>query len=229
MTLQNCRLARIGGPNDGGYLMCENLLRDLGAAYSYGIGPKDVWGCQVSSRFDVVTHQYDCFDPARPSCDGGRFDFHNACVGPRRETKGGRTFDTVANQIAANGDTGKRLVVKMDVEGAEWESLMTTPDDVLERIDQMAIELHGVYDARFIEVIRRLKRHFYVVNLNPNNQACTTDMAPFSSHAHQALLVNKRIGVLDPKAPVPAPRSPLNMVDQPAAPPCAPEPVVSPV
>ena len=117
----------------------------------------------------------------------------------------------------------------MDVEGAEWESLMTTPDDVLERIDQMAIELHGVYDARFIEVIRKLKRHFYVVNLNPNNQACTTAMAPFSSHAHQALLVNKRIGVLDPKAPVPAPRSPLNMVDQPAAPPCAPEPVVPPV
>ena len=107
----------------------------------------------------------------------------------------------------------------MDVEGAEWESLMTTPDDVLERIDQMAIELHGVYDARFIEVIRKLKRHFYVVNLNPNNQACTTAMAPFSSHAHQALLVNKRIGVLDPKAPAPARpvKVPLSTITRPRA------------
>jgi hypothetical protein len=47
-------------------------------------------------------------------------------------------------------------------------------------------------------------------------------MAPFSSQAHQALFVNKRVGVLDPKAAVPAPRSPLNMVDKPDAPPCAP-------
>jgi hypothetical protein len=225
VTLQNCRLARIGSPNDGGYLMCENLLAGLEAAYSYGIGSNDVWGCQVSTRFNVTTHQYDCFDPARPSCQGGRFDFHNACVGDRRETKVGRTFDTMASQISANGDTGKRLVVKMDVEGAEWDSLMATPDEVLERIDQIAIELHGISDPRFLEVVRKLKRQFYVVNLNPNNQACTTGMAPFSSQAHQALFVNKRIGVLDPKAPVPAPRSPLNMVDKPDAPPCAPMPV----
>ena len=42
VTLQNCRLARIGSPNDGGYLMCENLLAGLEAAYSYGIGSNDV-------------------------------------------------------------------------------------------------------------------------------------------------------------------------------------------
>ena len=27
VTLKNCNLKRYGGPNDGGYLMCENLIR----------------------------------------------------------------------------------------------------------------------------------------------------------------------------------------------------------
>jgi hypothetical protein len=32
----------------------------------------------------------------------------------------GRVFDTLQNQIAKNLDAGKRLIVKSDVEGAEW-------------------------------------------------------------------------------------------------------------
>ena len=33
VTLQNCTLERIGSPNDGGYLMCANLLGNIQAAY----------------------------------------------------------------------------------------------------------------------------------------------------------------------------------------------------
>jgi hypothetical protein len=28
VVLQNCTLKRVGSPHDGGYLMCENLMRD---------------------------------------------------------------------------------------------------------------------------------------------------------------------------------------------------------
>jgi hypothetical protein len=35
------------------------------------------------------------------------------------------------------------------------------------------------------------------------------------------LFVSKRIGVVDPSAPVPAPPSPLNALDDPAQPACA--------
>jgi hypothetical protein len=220
VTLSNCTLARVGSANDGGYLMCANLVKNIAAAYSYGIGPNDDWGCAVSKRYKVTTHQYDCFDPARPVCEGGTFAFHNACIGDIKEQRLSRTFDTLANQIADNGDNGKHLLVKIDVEGAEWAALMATPDAVLDQIDQMALELHGVNSARYLATLRRLKEHFYVVNLNPNNQVCTSAAAPLSSLANQVLLVNKRIGVLDKRAPVPAPISPLNAVDTPAAAPC---------
>ena len=86
VALKNCTLKRFGSANDGGYLMCENLIEPLDTGYSYGVGTNDDWACEVSRRYHVPVHEYDCFDPARPSCDGGRFVFHNECVGNRTAT-----------------------------------------------------------------------------------------------------------------------------------------------
>lgn len=73
--------------------------------------------------------------------------FHEECVGPKRETIEGRLFDTLDAQIARNGDTGKRLVMKVDVEGAEWPSLLSMSDAALQQIDQLSVEFHGVEEG----------------------------------------------------------------------------------
>lgn len=222
VALKNCRLKRYGSKNDGGYLMCENLIEGIESAYSYGVDREDNWGCDVSKQFLVSIHQYDCFTPHRPVCAGGTTIFHDECVGPKTETIEGQPFDTIPNQIRKNGDAGKRILLKIDVEGAEWDSLMATPDASLERIDQMPMEMHGTDEQRFLDTIRKLKRTFYVVNLHYNNWACSADVAPLVATAYQVLLVNKRLGVLDPSVRPPAPSSPLNAPDNPKAPECKP-------
>jgi hypothetical protein len=122
--------------------------------------------------------------------------FHGECVGGERATIDGRPFDTVENQFAKNGDGARRLVVKMDVEGAEWDTLLRAPDAVLQRIDQLTIELHGVPDQeRFIAVVVKLKRFFYVANLHFNNFSCQEGIAPFPAWAYEVLFVNKRVAV----------------------------------
>jgi hypothetical protein len=109
--------------------------------------------------------------------------------------------------------------VKIDVEGAEWDALMATPEGVLERIDQLPMELHGSHERRFLEVIQKLKRTFYVVNLHFNNYSCSPKEAPVPAWAYQVLLVNKRIGVLDTAAGTASP-SALNAPDDPRRPEC---------
>src|SRR5262249_8683471 len=215
VVLKNCTLKRFGSPNDGGYLMCENLIEPLDAAYSYGVGPNDEWGCEVSRRYHVPVHQYDCFDPARPTCTGGTFEFHNECVGNRTGNRGSHLFDTLENQIRKNGDTGRRLIIKMDIEGGEWDSLLAAPDDLLASIPQIAMEMHGFDDPKIVEVLRKLKRNFYLVNLHFNTWSCTPKAAPLPAWAYQPHWVNKHIGLLDPAAPVPAPMSSLNAPDSP--------------
>ncbi len=220
VVLKNCTLKRFGSANDGGYLMCENLIEPLDAAYSYGVGSNDDWGCQLSRRYHVPVHQYDCFDPARPTCNGGMFVFHNECVDNRSGYRRSHLFDTLENQIRKNGDTGRRLIIKMDIEGGEWDSLLAAPDELLASIPQITMEMHGFDNPKIVEVLRKLKQNFYLVNLHFNNWSCTPKAAPLPAWAYQVHWVNKRIGVPDVAAPFPAPMSPLNAPDSPKWPDC---------
>ena len=58
VALSNCKLERFGETNDGGYLMCGNLLDSVQAGYSYGISGYDKWGCDISTKRKVRLHQY---------------------------------------------------------------------------------------------------------------------------------------------------------------------------
>jgi hypothetical protein len=214
IVLKNCTFRRYGGTKDEGYLMCGNLLQNAKSAYSYGIAGRDAWGCEISTEFKVPVHQYDCFDHRKPVCESGKTHFNPECIGDKTEPdKEKRQFSTLTAQIQKNGDAGKTLVVKMDVEGAEWPSLAATPDSVFEKIDQIAIEFHKVNDPNYLELIKKLKRNFYFVHLHFNNHACTDEFAPFPAWAFQALLVNKKIGVPDPANPKPQLPHPLDVPD----------------
>ncbi len=201
VRLANCQLKRFGHPHDGGYLLCANLGSEAKAAYSWGIDGRDEWGCDVSRAYHLPVHQYDCFNPKRPVCEGAEFRFHDECVGPTQATIDGRAFDAVANQIAKNGDAGKHLLVKMDVESAEWESLAATPDNVLANIDQLSIEFHELDGPRYVDVINKLKQTFHIANVHFNNYACMWWSRPFPGLAYELLFVNKRLGILDSANP----------------------------
>lgn len=214
--ITNCELQRFGSAHDGGYLMCGNLLKPAQAVYSYGIDGNDEWGCDVAGPLGIPLHQYDCFNTAAPKCPGSLApQFHAECVGPARATIDGRAFDTVASQVDKNGDTGKRLVVKMDVEGWEWRSLAAAPDHVLNAIDQLAIEFHRVEDRAYLDTAARLNEFFYVAHVHHNNFECRPGFEPFAGPVFEALLVNKRIAVTNPWVDARGP-SPLDAPNNPA-------------
>ena len=212
VKVTNCELRRFGEAHDGGYLLCGNLLGAVTAGYSYGISGYDGWGCDVSRTLRVTVHQYDCFDLREPSCPNGSTTFHGECVAGMRSVEDGRLFDTMRAQFVKNGDENRRLVVKMDVEGAEWDSFLLAPDSVFDHIDQLQVEFHHVDDRRYVATMQRLKRFFYVAHVHYNNFSCDPALTPFPSWAFEALLVNKRIGMSDgsPAAPGPGPLDAAN-------------------
>lgn len=173
VALANCDLQRFGESNDGGYLLCANLLKEVQAGYSYGISGYDGWGCAISRQLNVSVHEYDCFDVRQPVCDGGTLRHAECVAGQRSKDADGRVFDTPEAQITRNGDAGRHLVLKIDVEGAEWDTFMKTPQPVLHQIEQLAVEFHGVHTVRDREVLAKLKQTFYIANLH-----FTTTAAP---------------------------------------------------
>jgi Methyltransferase FkbM domain len=205
VALTNCVLERFGETHDGGYLMCSNLLNGVQTGYSYGIAGYDQWGCDISTKFDVTVHQYDCFNKTQPACSGGTTIFHEECVSDTSETVEGRIFDTFASQFAKNGDSSNRIVLKIDVEGAEWDSLSSAPDEVLQQIDQMAVEFHWQQDEKaawigeekYLHVVRRLKQVFEIGHIHFNNASCIEGLTPFPTWAYEVLFVSKRLALVD--------------------------------
>jgi hypothetical protein len=200
VKLKNCEFERIGDANDGGYVMCKNLMSRAESLYSYGIAGTDHWGCTLSARLDKPVHQYDCFDLNRPPCAGGTPVFHEECVGEKKVIKDGRPFDTVTAHLERNGDTGKRLLMKMDVEGSEWPSFLEMPESTLRQIDQLSVEFHGVEEELFVDVMMKLRRTFHVINVHYNNWTCHPDTAPLPATTYEVLFVNKDVGVVDEAA-----------------------------
>jgi hypothetical protein len=206
VALANCQLERFGEAHDGGYLMCSNLLGGVQSGYSYGIGGYDKWGCDISTKFNLTVHQYDCFDTRQPGCFFGETVFHAECVGDTTNRVEGRAFDTIPNQFARNGDSSKRIVLKIDVEGAEWDSFLSVPDATLEQVDQMAVEFHWTEDEQFhwvqdekhLRVVSRLKQFFHIAHVHFNNASCIGDLEPFPTSAYEVLFVSKRLAVVDP-------------------------------
>jgi hypothetical protein len=197
LKIANCELQRFGETHDGGYLLCANLLGAVQAGYSYGISGYDGWGCDVSRRLHVPVHQYDCFDLRAPTCPGGSTIFHGECVGTARSIQDARPFDTLANQFAKNDDAMKPVVMKMDVEGAEWDAFLLAPESVFEHIDQLDVEFHHVDEERFVATMRRLKTFFDIAHVHYNNFSCDPGLKPFPSWAFEVLLVSKRIAKTD--------------------------------
>jgi Methyltransferase FkbM domain len=231
VALFNCQLERFGEKNDGGYLMCGNLLDQVQSAYSYGISGYDQWGCDISTRFKLTVHQYDCFNTTEPACPAGRTDFHAECVGDSARRVEGREFDTIKNQFAKNGDQSKRIVLKIDVEGAEWESFRSAPDDVFDQIDQMSVEFHWLHDEQaqwlpsgdYQPVMQRLKQFFEVAHVHFNNASCVGELDPFPTWAYEVLFVSKRLAVVDPSRTVTG-LDPLDAPNNPSFPDCQPAP-----
>ena len=219
VALANCEFERFGDSHDGGYLACHNLLSAAKSVYSYGINNSDEWGCDLAARVNVPVHQYDCFNIKRPGCESSGMVFHEECIGPARLTDGGHVFDTLEAQIDSNGDKGKNLIVKMDVEGAEWPSLLEAPDAVLNQFDQLTVEFHDVHEAQYVETIRRVKRLFHVANVHYNNYLCDPAAAPLPSLAFEILFVNKNLGVVDPTGTVVLPHA-LDSPNNPRLPDC---------
>jgi hypothetical protein len=209
VALSNCQLERFGEAHDGGYLMCRNLLDGVQSGYSYGIDGYDQWGCDISTKRKIPVHEYDCFNTNVPACPAAQTRFHAECVAETRKTNDGRQFDTIANQFAKNGDSSKRIVMKIDVEGAEWDSFLAVPDETLQQIDQLAVEFHGVHEGKSVAVVQRLKKFFEVVHVHYNNASCIGGMEPFPSWAYEVLFVSKRLAVVDASAK-PVAHSPLD-------------------
>lgn len=142
-----------------------------GAAYSLGVGGDVSWDLDIASR-GLTVYQYDHTVPAPPSSHPN-FTFHKMGIGP--ECTG--EFTSIGAALAKNGHQGRRdLLLKIDIECAEWDALGATSDADIGSFQQIVAEFHGFlrcvepgWRTQVQSVLGRLFRSHAVYHVHANN------------------------------------------------------------
>ncbi len=166
MSVRCFNLIRIGNDCDGGYVLLDDLDR-IDGVYSFGIG-KD-----VSFEEDIASRGVDvfCYDPTINEFPSHNNHLHYSCVGIDRKDEG--NMMTMESIIEKNGHGDyNNLLLKMDVEGFEWDFIEQANSSTLKRFRQMTFEFHELDKAcckRIIKCLKKLNQTHQAIWIHGNN------------------------------------------------------------
>ncbi len=170
---------RMGSPSDGGYV-CIDDFDGIDTAFSFGINDDISWDLDAASR-GLTIYQFDhtVADPApadpRMIFEAKRIDIHSS---PESES--------LSELIRRHdkGDVRPNLILKMDIESAEWAVIEATPEEELQRLAWIVCELHyfqGLAEpehrARVDRCLQKLVRIFATVHVHGNVWGGLTSLA----------------------------------------------------
>ena len=161
-------LVRIGSAADGGYVMPDDFA-GVSAVISPGVGRECSFDRAVAER-GIPVFMTDG-SVAGPPVSHELFTFERKFIGPCDDATTVR-LDTLVRRAPDAGD----LILQMDIEGAEYHSLLDASAATLGRFRMMLIEFHALgrllepaeSDLLFATFERLLETHV-VVHLHPNN------------------------------------------------------------
>ena len=163
---------RIGSDNDGGYVMFDDLDR-VGTALSLGILDDDNWDVAIAAR-GIAVKQYDDSIEAAPSRHP-KLRFFRSRIGAAG-VPGTVSIEDIVDQHAPG--TEPDLILKMDIEGSEWDVLETIPADVLSRFAQIVVEFHDLqrlahrgFHTRATTALTNVARTHQAIHIHGNNHA----------------------------------------------------------
>ena len=141
MTPVDGRFVRVGGVNDGGYVMVDRGL-DNTSVYNFGIGNEVTWDQAMAERGNTI-YQFDHTIDAPPPVVGATV-FTRKGLGVFSDDR----FVSLSEAIYANGDNERSdLVLNIDIEGGEWNILPSLSPHELSPFTQIVMELHGLLNA----------------------------------------------------------------------------------
>jgi tetratricopeptide (TPR) repeat protein len=165
-----CSKLRIGALGDGGYVINDDLSR-LDGLISIGIGADASFDFAFAER-GVRVFQYDPTVEASP-LDHANFLFRKLGWA-RDDTESSRSLETMIIENSLN-DTNN-LVLKFDVEGAEWDALQSVSAATLSKFRMIVGEFHWldrmVQGHRFQlmwNIFSALSNSHVVTHLHANN------------------------------------------------------------
>lgn len=153
---------RYGRNQDGGYVLLSELCKNTEFVYSYGAGDDTSFEEDVSKEESVKAiflHDHTV-----------NFSTENQKIFFKKEAL---SKDFASHLIQNGHDNKKEMLLKVDTEGAEWDTFLNCDEKVFEIFSQIVIEFHWMKedDGYQKSVLEKLLKFYYIFHLHGNNYA----------------------------------------------------------
>ena len=175
-------LIRIGGPHDGGYLVPNDFV-GICECFSPGVDTYAFFEEHLLREYGVISHLAD-YSVDAPPAGLEAASFQKKFLGAN-DDETHVSLDTWVSS-SPNFYSGSDYILQMDIEGSEYEVLLSCPESLLKRFRILAIEFHNIetwsqrdYLGIVEAVFAKLHKHYYVVHSHPNNVLGIVNMNGF--------------------------------------------------
>ena len=164
------QLIRVGGEKDGGYLVPDDLQ---GVEYCFSPGVAKTVAFEMDLAARGIRSFLADYSVDGPPVNSQMFHFEKRFLGAV-DNDMVMTLETWIKKSIPN--CAQDLILQMDIEGSEYDVILSTPDSVWRRFRIVVIEFHSLHSAfnsfglRLIDhCFNRLLKIFDVVHIHPNN------------------------------------------------------------
>ncbi|WP_049768176.1 discoidin domain-containing protein [Methylocella silvestris] len=162
---------RIGPKGDGGYVLVDDLSVDQ-AIVSYGIS----FEYEFDREMAEAGHDVYMFDHTIEGVNATTSRMHFFKEGVAGITDSPKSLYSIEDHLTRHNITGDRLILKIDVEGAEFDAFVAIGEKTLCRFEQIVMEIHNVncledsvYRAKFCQMFRKINKFYTLFHVHANN------------------------------------------------------------
>ena len=155
----------IGAKRDGCYVLLDDF-KDIKIAYSFGISKMIQFDKDLADRgIDVFM-----YDHTINSLPYNNPKFHWKKIGISGKNPKNNQLKSLEELIIENGHSlEKNMILKIDVEHSEWDSLKDISNNILNQFKYIAIEFHFISDKNenklYYDVLKKLQTNHQVFYL----------------------------------------------------------------
>jgi len=164
-------LVRIGGDGDGGYLLPDNF-KSVEYCFSPGVDYTANFEGQLSKDYGIKSFMADASVSKPPLIDDNLI-FISKFLGSKNDSQFISLSDWIEDSIADDMDN---KILQMDIEGGEYDVLISESAKTLAQFSSMVIEFHGLqnlFDRYFLQMVstifEKIYQNFSICHVHPNN------------------------------------------------------------
>lgn len=150
---------RIGPKYDGGYVVDYDVLKQIDAVYSLGIGTECDFDLQLATMgYPIFMYEANFPEPPKKH---DNFHYKQMFI----------TSETIAAEFINNNHTDdKNLMLSMDIEGGEYELIGNISLENLGKFSQIVMEIHDVLHNPYAPyILEKINTQFLLCHIHANN------------------------------------------------------------